>query len=53
MKPDFVLNRTQYPTQVLCLDRKLESHPIKPRQAVFAQQFAKGCGGIIMSAYEE
>ena len=52
MQPDFVLNRTQYPTQVLCLDRKLESHPIKPRQAVFAQQFAKGCGGIIMSSQE-
>jgi hypothetical protein len=52
MKPEVIVDRTKTPDQVLCLDRKMENNPIKPRQAVFAQQFSRGCGGIIMSAQE-
>jgi hypothetical protein len=52
MKPEFVPDRTTSPDQVLCLDRKMEDHAIKRRQAVFAEHFARGCGGITMSSQE-
>ena len=46
MKPEFVPDRTTSADQVLCLDRKMENYPVKARQAVFAEHFARGCGGI-------
>jgi len=52
MKPEFVPDRTTSPDQVLCLDRKMENYPVKARQAVFAEHFARGCGGITMSSQE-
>ena len=52
MKPEFVPDRTASPDQVLCLDRKMENYPVKARQAVFAEHFARGCGGITMSSQE-
>jgi hypothetical protein len=52
MKPEFVPDRTTSPDQVLCLDRKMENYPVKVRQAVFAEHFARGCGGITMSSQE-
>ena len=52
MKPEFVPDRTTSPDQVLCLDRKMENYPVKARQGVFAEHFARGCGGITMSSQE-
>ena len=52
MKPEFVPDRTVSPDQVLCLDRKMDNYPVKARQAVFAEHFARGCGGITMSSQE-
>lgn len=52
MKPEIILNRTAYPTQVLCIDRKLDYHPSDRRQGVFAKSFSKGCDGIVMSSQE-
>ena len=52
MKPELVPDRTTNPDQVLCLDRKMENYPVKARQAVFAEHFARGCGGITMSSQE-
>ena len=52
MKPDFVPDPTTRPDQVLCLDRKIYDQPIKRRQAVFAEHFARGCDGITMSSQE-
>ena len=50
MRPDNIIDPCRYPTQVLCLDRKMESHPRKHRQAVFADTFARGCDGMVMSS---
>jgi len=52
MKPEIIIDRTASPDQVLCLDRKMEDHAIKRRQAVFAEHFARGCDGITMSSQE-
>jgi hypothetical protein len=52
MKPEFILDRTKSPTQVLCLDRKMELNPVDPRQATFAKYFSQGCDGIVMSSQE-
>ena len=52
MKPEIILDRTQSPTQVLCLDRKMELAPIDVRQATFAKYFSQGCNGIVMSSQE-
>ena len=52
MKPEIIIDRTARRDQVLCLDRKMEDHAIKRRQAVFAEHFARGCGGITMSSQE-
>lgn len=50
MKPEVIIDPCRYPTQVLCLDRKMEEHPRKHRQAIFADTFARGCDGMVMSS---
>lgn len=40
------------PGQVICINRRSDDHPVKPRQLVFVETFAKGCNGILMSAQQ-
>jgi hypothetical protein len=41
---------TLKPGQVICIDRRRDEHPVKPRQLVFVDSFARGCNGVLMSA---
>lgn len=40
------------PGQVICINRRYDDHPVKPRQLVFVETFAKGCDGVLMSAQQ-